>query len=168
MDGEVRSNMEPPDSEEADTSLSDLTVLGCVQGEADIPEIPNIGPSACLPLGPRLPLPCHVFPGSLHFQIGGSWAHVQHVPVLDTSVCAGPSHSPSTNTHTYSYIIRYSYTPTLNYHLPRKKALCCLRFWITHHQVLRPDGWHCCVIIITHTIASQEGSQRSQCSSSIQ
>lgn len=64
--------MEPPDSEEPDTSLSDLTVLGCIQGEADLPEISNIGPSACLPLGPWLPLPCHVFPGSLHFRIGGT------------------------------------------------------------------------------------------------
>lgn len=44
--------MEAPDSEEADTLCSDLTVLGCVQGEADLPEMSNIGPSACLPLGP--------------------------------------------------------------------------------------------------------------------
>lgn len=51
MNGEARSNMAAPDSEEADTSCSDLTVLGCVQGEADLPEMSNIGPSAWLPPG---------------------------------------------------------------------------------------------------------------------
>lgn len=53
----------------------------------------------CLPPppGPRLPLPHHVFPGSLHLEIGGSWAHIQHLSVLDTSVCSGPSHSHFTN-----------------------------------------------------------------------
>lgn len=71
-----------------------------IQGEADLPEMSNIGPSACLPLGRWLPLPHHVFPGSLHFQISASWGHIQHLSVLDTSVCAGPSHSPSTNTQT--------------------------------------------------------------------
>lgn len=82
--------MEPPGSEEADASLSDLAVLGCIQGEVELSELSNIGPSVCLPLGPLLPLPRHVFPSSLHSQIGGSRAHIRHLSVLDTSVCAGP------------------------------------------------------------------------------
>lgn len=49
MNGDVRSNMEPPGSEEADASLSDLAVLGCVQGEVELFEWSNIGPSVCLP-----------------------------------------------------------------------------------------------------------------------
>ena len=53
--------MEPPGSEEADASLSDLTVLGCVQGEAELSEVSNIGPSACPPGSPAT-LPRHVFP----------------------------------------------------------------------------------------------------------
>lgn len=57
MNGEVRSNMKPPGSEEADPSLSDLTVLGCVQGKADLSEVSNIGPSACLPW-----VPCYLCP----------------------------------------------------------------------------------------------------------
>lgn len=63
----------------ADTSCSDLTVLGRVQGEADLPEVSETGPSARPP--PRPPGPSatsappparHVFPASLYFQIGGS------------------------------------------------------------------------------------------------
>lgn len=52
LNGEVRSDMEPPGSEEADASLSDLTVLGCVQGEAELPAPP----------GSPATLPRHVFP----------------------------------------------------------------------------------------------------------
>ncbi len=44
--------MVPSGTEEADASLSDLTVLGCIQGEADLSEVSIIGPSACLPWVP--------------------------------------------------------------------------------------------------------------------
>lgn len=49
MNGEVGSDMEPPGSGEADAPLSDLAVLGSVQGEVELSELSNIGPSACLP-----------------------------------------------------------------------------------------------------------------------
>lgn len=49
MNGELRSNTEPPGSEEADASLPDLAVLGSVQREEKLSELSNIGPSACLP-----------------------------------------------------------------------------------------------------------------------
>lgn len=49
----------------------------------------------CLPpMGPPATLPRHVFPCSLHSQIGGSRAHILHLSVLDTSVCAGPLTAP--------------------------------------------------------------------------
>ena len=94
--------MEPPGSEGADASLSDLTALGCVQGGAELSEVSNIGPSACAPVGPLLPLPRHVFPRSLHSQIGGSRAHIQHLSVLDTSVCAGRLAAPPQALRGYS------------------------------------------------------------------
>ena len=81
--------MEAPGSEEAHASLCDPAVLGCVQGEAELSEMSNIGPSAGLPWVPRYLCPRHVFPRSLHSQIGGSRAHNQHLSVPDTSVCAG-------------------------------------------------------------------------------
>lgn len=128
--------MEPSDCDGADAPLPDLTVSGCIQGEAHLSEMANIGPSARLPLGTRLPLPHSVVPGSLHFQIGGSWTHIGHVSAPDASVRV---------------------RPPVNYHLHRRKARRC-------RDVLVPDGWHCCVIIITLTTASQVESHRSQVS----
>lgn len=101
LNGEVRSDMEPPGSEEADASLSDLTVLGCVQGEAELSEVSNIGPSACPPWVPCYLAPPRV-PRSLHSQIGGSRVHIQHLSVLDTSVCTGPLTAPSRILRGYS------------------------------------------------------------------
>lgn len=123
MNKAVRWNMEPSDCEDADAPLPDLTVSGCIQGEAHLSEMANIGPSARLPLGTRLPLPHRVVPGSLHFQIGGSWTHIGHLSAPDASVRA---------------------RPPVNYHLHRRKARRC-------RDVHVPDGWHCCVIIITLT-----------------
>lgn len=59
MNEEVRSDVEPPGSEEADAPLSDLAVLGCVQGEMELSEMSNIGPSACLPW-----VPCYLCPAT--------------------------------------------------------------------------------------------------------
>lgn len=70
MNGEVRSDVEPPGSEEADAPLSDLAVLGSVQGEVELSEMSNIGPSACLPrvpcyLGPAMCSPVAYIPKSV-------------------------------------------------------------------------------------------------------
>lgn len=62
---------------------------------------PGRSRAACPPWVPCYLAPPRV-PRSLHSQIGGSRVHIQHLSVLDTSVCTGPLTAPSRILRGYS------------------------------------------------------------------